>query len=75
MDRVALLPAQALKRRIEQSAELAALIELADSIGTDGRQYALRLIREKFDRAPQLGSPSESDASPVSGGLKGRALG
>lgn len=68
MERIELLPAQALKRRIEQSAELAALIELADSIGTDGRQYALRLIREKFDRAPQLGSLPELVASPASGG-------
>lgn len=75
MDRVDLLPAQALKRRIEHSAELAALIELADSIGAGGRQYALRLIREKFDQAPQLGSPPELDASLVSEGLKGRALG
>ena len=57
MERTELLPAMRLKRRIEDSPELAALIELADSIGTDGRDYALRLIREKFDRTPVAGSP------------------
>jgi len=60
MERTELLPAMHLKRRIEESPELAALIELADSIGTDGRDYALRLIRQKFDRTPVSGSPEQS---------------
>jgi len=59
MERTELLPAMRLKRRIEDSPELAALIELADSIGTDGRDYALRLIREKFNRTPVSGSPGQ----------------
>jgi len=59
MERTELLPAMRLKRRIEDSPELAALIELADSIGTDGRDYALRLIREKFNRTPVSGSPEQ----------------
>ena len=62
MERAELLPAQALKRRIEDSPELAALIELADSIGPMGRSMALRLISERFDRTPVSGSPEESRA-------------
>jgi len=60
MERVELLPAARLKRRIEDSPELAALIELADSVGTDGRAYAMRLISERFERTPVSGSPQGS---------------
>lgn len=64
MERIELLPAQALKRRIEQSPELAALIELADSVGPYGRSMALRLISQRFGSTPISGSPEESaDAS------------
>jgi len=57
MERVELLPAQALKRRIEHSPELAALIELADSIGPHGRQMALSQIRKCFDSVPEPERP------------------
>ena len=56
MHRTELLPAMRLKRRIEESGELAALIELAESIGTDGPDYALRLIRERFEKATRPSS-------------------
>ena len=68
MERVEILPAGRLKRRIEESPELAALIELADAIGPGGRDYALRLIRDKFGRTPASGSLPGSDLAEVSGG-------
>jgi len=68
MERVELLPAARLKRRIEDSPELAALIELADSVGTDGRAYAMRLISERFERTPVSGSPQDLDISAGSRG-------
>jgi len=68
MHRSEFLPAQALKRRIEESPELSALIELADSIGPMGRSMALRLIREKFDQAPVAGSPGDSAVAARSAG-------
>ncbi len=50
MDRVEVLAAERLRRRIQESPELAALIELADSLGPGGRQYALGLIQLRFGR-------------------------
>jgi len=40
-------PAEALKRRIENSAELDAFLELADTIGPNGRQYMLHLLTRR----------------------------
>lgn len=68
MDKVDILPAAALRRRIEQSGELAALVELADSIGAGGRSMALRWISEKFRGTPGSGSLSDSGDGTVSGG-------
>lgn len=46
-------PAETLKRRIENSAELDALLELADSIGPSGRSYMLHLLSQRTaSRAP-----------------------
>lgn len=46
-------PAETLKRRIEDSAELDALLELADSIGPSGRRYMLHLLSQRTaSRAP-----------------------
>lgn len=60
MERVDILPAQALRRRIEHSAELAAIVELADSLGAHGRSMALRLIEQRIRSTPVVGSPGES---------------
>ena len=56
MTRVELLPYQALKRRIETSSEIAALIELADTVGSEGRTAALRMLEARFREASPLGS-------------------
>jgi len=56
MDKIEILPAQRLKRLIERSPELAAIIELADSVGTGGREMALRLIQDKVRSTPVSGS-------------------
>ena len=50
-----ILPYQVLKRRIEDSPELAALIALADRVGPQGRRAALRMLGQRFDTE----SPSE----------------
>lgn len=68
MERVEILPAQALKRRIEQSPELAALVELADAAGPHGRSMALRLIEQKIRRSPGAGSRTSSVPASGSGG-------
>ena len=65
MERAELLPAQALKRRIEGSPELAALLELADAIGPSGRAMAVSLIRKRFDQAPGFSSLPGSDQGTV----------
>lgn len=57
MERVELLPAQRLKRLIEQSPDLAAIIELADAVGVYGRPMALRLIEQRVRQAASSGSP------------------
>lgn len=62
MERTEILPAQRLKRLIEHSPELAAIIELADSIGPMGRSMASRLIQDRIRQAPCSGSPEESQA-------------
>lgn len=41
------VPAEILKRRIENSAELDAFLMLADSVGPYGREYMLRLLRDR----------------------------
>jgi hypothetical protein len=49
MHKVELLPAQRLKGLIERSPDLAAIIELADSVGLFGRGMAMGLIQRRFD--------------------------
>lgn len=52
-------PAEVLKRRIENSAELEALLELADSAGPHGRDYMLHLLTRRIaSTAPDLGTPT-----------------
>ena len=68
MERIELLPYQSLKRRIETSPELAALIELADSMGPSGRQMALRLIEKRFRQAEGLDSLPDSALAASSAG-------
>lgn len=43
-------PAATIRRRVEDSAELEAFAMLADSLGDNGREYLLGLIRKKLDR-------------------------
>lgn len=57
MEKIDILPAQRLKGLIERSPELAAIIELADSLGSGGRSMAIRLIEQRVRHAPALGSP------------------
>lgn len=56
MEKVDLLPAQRLKRLIERSPDLAAIIELADAVGPMGRSMALRLIEQRVRSTEKLGS-------------------
>lgn len=48
MEKIDILPAQRLKRLIERSPELAAIIELSGAVGTGGHAMALRLIEKRF---------------------------
>ncbi len=66
MEKIDILPAERLKRRIEYSGELAAIIELADSLGPSGRSMALRLITKKFQQTEYSDvQGSESSDSPL----------
>tara|TARA_R110001599_G_C12189232_1_gene654751 strand:- start:1199 stop:1486 length:288 start_codon:yes stop_codon:yes gene_type:complete len=66
MERIELLPSQRLKALIERSPDLAAIIELADSVGPMGRTMALRLIGDKIRKAENLVSQeSENSGSPL----------
>ena len=66
MERIELLPAQRLKALIERSPDLAAIIELADSVGPMGRTMALRLIGDKIRKAENLVSQeAENSGSPL----------
>lgn len=61
-----LLPAEVLRRRVGSSGELAALIELADRLGPNGRTYLVRLLDGRV-RGHGV-SPGEGDGSePASG--------
>lgn len=51
-ERPAMVPWQALKRRIEDSADVTALIRLADAVGPSGRSELLRLISDRVLSAP-----------------------
>jgi hypothetical protein len=53
-------PAETMRRRVEDSAELEAFVMLADSLGNGGRDYLLGLIRKKLDRSTDT---SASDAA------------
>tara|TARA_R110002074_G_C12468667_1_gene660047 strand:- start:641 stop:1057 length:417 start_codon:yes stop_codon:yes gene_type:complete len=68
MERVELLPAQRLKRLIERSPDLAAIVELSDAVGPMGRSMAMRLIEKRVRQASVLGSLSDSVPAAVSGG-------
>jgi hypothetical protein len=68
MTRVEILPAGRLKRRIQESPELAAILEIADSMGPSGRDYALRLIQDKFARDSSASSLASSQAATSSAG-------
>ena len=48
----------ALKRRVETSPDLLALIELADRLGPEGRTALTRLLSRRLDQTPRP-SPSE----------------
>lgn len=60
MEKIDILPTQRLKRLIERSPELAAIIELSDSLGPKGRDMALRLISDRVRTEPSSGSPAGS---------------
>lgn len=62
MEKVDLLPAQRLKRLIERSPDLAAIVELADAVGPYGRSMAMRLIEQKVRHTASVGSPVSSEA-------------
>lgn len=60
--KVALLPAESLRRKVERSAELDAWGALADSLGPHGRSWLLSLIRRRLSVPVQpSGLPSGSD--------------
>lgn len=58
MNRVEVLPAQMLRRRIDHSPDLAALIELADSLGPHGRQLLVSWLTERV-------RPQDAGSLPV----------
>lgn len=58
MERIEILPAQRLRNLIERSADLSSIIELADSMGPEGRAYALRLVRKRLEGTPGVSSLS-----------------
>jgi len=68
MARVEILAAGRLKRRIQESPELAAILEIADSMGPEGRQYALRLIQDKFATDSSASSLAGSQVASSSAG-------
>lgn len=45
--RMELTPAERLKRRVENSADLEAIIELADKVGVNGRTYLMSLLKRR----------------------------
>lgn len=57
------LPAEVLKRRIENSAELDALLELADAAGPCGRDYMLNLLRSRVQARDSGAAPGQSEAA------------
>jgi hypothetical protein len=63
MEKIDILPAQRLKRLIERSPDLAAIIELADSLGPHGRSMALRQIEQRVRQTEALGINTEFAAN------------
>jgi len=59
MEKIDILPAQRLKRLIERSPDLAAIVELADSLGPHGRSMALRQIEQRVRQTEALGINTE----------------
>jgi len=59
MEKIDILPAQRLKRLIERSPDLAAIVELADSLGPHGRSMALRQIEQRVRQTEGLGINTE----------------
>lgn len=57
-------PAATLRRRVEYSAELDALADVADALGDEGRNYLLRLIERRLTQPAGVdgGVPAESAA-------------
>lgn len=65
MERVELLPAQRLKRLIERSPDLAAIIELADAVGVHGRAMAINQIQRQIKAAPEPERPPAEPWEPT----------
>ena len=63
MEKIDILPAQRLKRLIERSPDLAAIVELADSLGPHGRSMALRQIEQRVRQTEGLGINTEFAAA------------
>jgi hypothetical protein len=64
--KVALLPATALKKLIQDSPQVEQMFRLADSVGPKGYEYMLRLINDQYQRHSRVvaeGSQSVSAAS------------
>jgi hypothetical protein len=57
------VPAEILKRRIENSAELDAFLELADAVGPYGRDYMLNLLRSRVQSQDSDTTPAQSEAA------------
>lgn len=68
MEKSELLPAQRLKRLIERSPDLAAIVELADAVGPSGRSMALRLIEKRVRGSAGLCSLPPVDGDSQSAG-------
>jgi hypothetical protein len=63
MEKIDILPAQRQKRLIERSPDLAAIVELADSLGPHGRSMALRQIEQRVRQTEGLGINTEFAAA------------
>lgn len=68
MEKVEVLFADRLKRSIERSPDLAAIIQLADACGPEGRRMALRLIGDRIRESDHAGSLVRPDLATGSMG-------
>lgn len=63
-ERQAVTPWEALRRRVEDSADLGAIIALADRVGPQGRSELLRLLERRIGAAPAADTSPKAGSTP-----------